>query len=519
MADDFLNGPPTPEEFQRQLQDFMRQHLTNMPQPKTETSGTAETPEPEAPEGEFSFDRKPRDVKAYLDRFVIKQEEAKKVLSVALCDHYHHVRLAREGKDQPNYSKQNIILVGPTGVGKTYLIRNAADLIGVPFVKGDATKFSETGYVGGDVEDLIRELLRRADGDAERAQYGIIYIDEIDKIATASSVNGRDVSGRGVQTNLLKLMEETEVPARSPNDISGQIQAMMDFNARGKKTSNTINTKHILFIVSGAFDGLEKIVQKRLREATIGFSTGHAKSDDGKPLDQIQTRDFIDFGFEPEFIGRLPVRVVCNPLSADDLYTILKSSEGSIIRQYEQTFAAYGIEVLFQDSGLRRIADLAGEEGIGARGLMTICERIFRDFKFELPSTKVRRFVVTDETVDHPGRELQKLLAEHEKEEQTVMRQLVHEFANRFSESYKLTIRFTDAAADRLVATALEQNVPVRDFCATHFKDFQFGLKLIAQNTGRQEFIIDMDAVEHPDKILSDWVVKSYGPRPETKAD
>src|SRR5213083_378607 len=149
----------------------------------------------------------------------------------------------------PNYAKQNIILVGPTGVGKTYLIRSVADLIGVPFVKGDASKFSETGYVGGDVEDLVRELLRRADGDAERAQYGIIYIDEIDKIATSSHVTGRDVSGRGVQTNLLKLMEETEVPARSPQDIAGQIQAMMDLNQRGKKSATNVNTKHILFIV------------------------------------------------------------------------------------------------------------------------------------------------------------------------------------------------------------------------------------------------------------------------------
>src|SRR6185312_12598259 len=162
---------------------------------------------------DFEFKYKPRDVKAYLDRFVIKQDEAKKVLSVAMCDHYHHVRLALKGKEQPNYTKQNIILVGPTGVGKTYLIRCIADLIGVPFVKGDATKFSETGYVGGDVEDLVRELVRRANGDVARAEYGIIYIDEIDKIAAAST-NTRDVSGRGVQTNLLKLMEETEVPVR-----------------------------------------------------------------------------------------------------------------------------------------------------------------------------------------------------------------------------------------------------------------------------------------------------------------
>src|SRR6185369_11280195 len=173
---------PSPEEFQRQLNEFMRQHFSGAaasPSAQSETSGEPEEPPGKPLEDDFKFDYKPRDVKAYLDRFVIKQEEAKKVLSVALCDHYHHVRLALAGKAMPNYAKQNIILIGPTGVGKTYLIRSVADLIGVPFVKGDATKFSETGYVGGDVEDLVRELVRRAEGDIERAQYGIIYIDEI----------------------------------------------------------------------------------------------------------------------------------------------------------------------------------------------------------------------------------------------------------------------------------------------------------------------------------------------------
>src|SRR5580693_7179520 len=257
MENRFFNGPPSPEEFQRQLQEFMRQHLATAAPAKPDLSGTPEDSEGPAPGKDFSFDKKPRDVKAYLDRFVIKQEEAKKVLSVALCDHYHYVRLARQGQGQPNYAKQNVILLGPTGVGKTYLIRNAADLIGVPFVKADATKFSETGYVGADVEDLVRELVRRADNDIERAQYGIIYIDEIDKIAAAANVAGRDVSGRGVQTNLLKLMEETEVPARSPQDMAGQIAAMMEMAQRGKKTASVINTRHILFIVSGAFEGLQ----------------------------------------------------------------------------------------------------------------------------------------------------------------------------------------------------------------------------------------------------------------------
>jgi endopeptidase Clp ATP-binding regulatory subunit ClpX len=508
------NGPPSFEEFQRQMSELMRQHFhspaagtTPQPEPVSGASEAGSKPS----ESEFQFDYTPHEVKDHLDRFVIKQEEAKKVLSVALCDHYHQVRLAMQGKDPSNYAKQNIILIGPTGVGKTYLIRSLADLIGVPFVKADATKFSETGYVGGDVEDLVRDLYRRANGEVKRAQYGIIYIDEIDKIAAVNNAVGRDVSGRGVQTNLLKLMEDTDVSARAPHDIVGQIQAVMEMTQTGRKMPSVINTKHILFIVSGAFDGLEKIVRRRLRQATIGFAAQPQTEESvTEVLEKVQTKDFIDFGFEPEFIGRLPVRVICHPLSVDDLFNILKTSEGSIVRQYEQTFAAYGIEVLFRDDGLRRIAELAAEEQTGARGLMTISERAFRDFKFELPSTQVKRFVVTREVVDNPAAELPKLLTEHEREERAVVRQLVHEFARRFQEAHGLRIRFTEEAADRLASEALAHAKPVRDLCAEKFKDYQFGLRLIAQNTGQQEFELGVDAVDSPDQVLSDWVVTSY---------
>src|SRR3954452_23429676 len=218
---------PSPEELKSKLSEFMKSNFgdkvsfATFTQPETAETGD-EKPTKTEDRGGFGFDFLPRDIKAHLDRFVIKQDEAKKVLSIAVCDHYNHVNYIRqlESEDavraeETEYAKQNVILVGPTGVGKTYLIKHIADLIKVPFVKADATKFSETGYVGGDVEDLVRELVHKADGDVALAQFGIIYIDEIDKIAAASNLGGRDVSGRGVQTTLLKLMEETEVPVRS----------------------------------------------------------------------------------------------------------------------------------------------------------------------------------------------------------------------------------------------------------------------------------------------------------------
>jgi len=503
--------PLSPEEFQRHMESFVRQHLGGQAQFLKPDSAPAATENPSAPTAaDFKFDLKPRDVKAFLDRFVIKQDEAKKVLSVALCDHYNHVRLALSGRAHPNYTKQNVILLGPTGVGKTYLVRCAAELIGVPFVKADATKFSETGYVGGDVEDIVRELLRRADGDVTRAQYGIIYIDEIDKIAAAPNTTGRDVSGRGVQTNLLKLMEETEVPARSPNDMAGQIQAMLEMTRQGKKTPSLINTRHILFIVSGAFTGLEAIIRRRQREAAVGFAAPATKATGDYLFADAGTQDFIEYGFEPEFIGRLPVRVVCHPLNVEDLFTILQSSEGSIIRQYEQDFGAYGIEALFQEDGLRRIAELAAAEKTGARGLLTVCERIFRDFKFELPSTSIRRLVVTRALVDRPVADLAQLAALQRRQESAVLEGVLKEFAARFRDSHGLSLKFTEEAAELLMAEAREKNLPLRDLCAAKFKDFQFGLKLIAANTGQTEFEINRAAAEAPEKTLSDWVVASY---------
>jgi ATP-dependent Clp protease ATP-binding subunit ClpX len=513
---------PTPDEIQRKLSEFMKKEFGDRvvfatpPQPEAvETSPPGE--EPKKRPIEFEFELKPKDIKAHLDRFVIKQEDAKKVLSIAVCDHYNHVKAAERGEELRDYSKQNVILLGPTGVGKTYLIKTIADLIGVPFVKGDATKFSETGYVGGDVEDLIRELMQRGDGNVQLAQYGIVYLDEIDKIATPAHVIGRDVSGRGVQTNLLKLMEETEVPLRSPTDIQAQLQAAFEFQRRGKVKRETINTKHILFIVSGAFDEMLEIVRRRLRQSQIGFASGAADQiDEADVLRESQSEDFIKFGFEPEFVGRLPVRVVLDKLSVDDLYNILKQSEGSVIRQYESSFHAFGIDVLFSDDGLRAIAEHSAQENTGARGLLTICERVLREFKYELPSSTVRQFIVTRELVENAEAELRRILHEPGYEQHELLRQFIHDFERRFEQRHKLRLKIAEDAAEEIAARAMASHKSVSDVCAQLFKDYQFGLNLIKTNTGQTEFTIPKAALADPDKFLSDWVVSSYRKDRET---
>lgn len=483
---------------------------------------------------EFRFAYKPKDVKEHLDQWVIRQDEAKKVLAVALCDHYNHVHKVLEAEkngDDParfsrNYTKQNILLLGPTGVGKTYLIRSLADLIGVPFVKADATKFSETGYVGGDVDDLVRDLVRQADGDVEKAEYGIIYIDEIDKIAGASESGGRDVSGRGVQTNLLKLMEETEVPTRSPNDISGQFQMLMNLSQPGggktRKTRSSINTRHILFVVSGAFEGLTRIISQRRTAGNIGFSPAQPPIENADEeydvLRHVATRDLIKYGFEPEFTGRLPVRVICHQLRSSDLFQILKYSAGSIIQQYRDAFSSYGIDTHYDDQALMAIAELAEQEKTGARGLMNVCERIFRSFKYELPSTSLRTLEVTRELVQFPDKALALLLESVRTEIDHQQLQDLRHFFKSFKSQYGLELSLNSDAEAFLIQQAKALGISVIRHCEERFRDFHFGLQLVHRNTGRKSFELRLEDVGDLEKLLSRWVVESYQ-RPSGPSD
>jgi hypothetical protein len=296
------------------------------------------------------------------------------------------------------------------------------------------------------------------------------------------------------------------------NDLQGQLQAAFEFQKRGKAKRETINTRHILFVVSGAFERLKQQVSRRISQGQIGFSAGPVPVKDTELFQHVTTQDFVEYGFEPEFIGRLPVRVACEELDAADLYNIMRFSEGSLLRQYERAFRAYGIEISFEDEALRLIAEAAAKEKTGARGLLTVFEKLFRDYKYYLAGSGLSQLRVTGELVREPKRVLDRLMAEGQKQETQVSENQALEFAQRFSREHGLEIIFDEAALRRLLERAHSERMTIPELCGHLFKDYQFGLSLIQKNAGQTRFVLTAAAVDEPDKFLSELVVKSYYP-------
>ncbi len=397
-----------PEKLQKEFQDLIQKKFGSKVQILSMTDNFSfekeenkENFSENIPEFTEDFNFKPKEIKNYLDRFVTGQGDAKKALSIAVCDHYNHLKISEKGIDV-NYQKQNLLILGPTGVGKTYLMRLISDLIKVPFIKVDATRFSEIGYMGANVDDVIRDLVQKAGGNRKLASKGIVYVDEVDKLASKQNYGGRDVSGRGVQFGFLRLLENTDVDINASHDMTSQFKTFMNFQKKGKDEKEMVNTKNILFIFSGSFHGLEDIINARLSKKSIGLHSDRKNEDITEVFKKLKTVDLVNFGFEHEFVGRLPVRVSCESLGEMELYEILVNSEHSILYQYEQSFKHYGIKLKFKKRALKLLARKAFEQKTGARALSAVFEEILRPFKFELPSTSIKNLEVNEDLVHNP---------------------------------------------------------------------------------------------------------------------
>ncbi|HOP48212.1 MAG TPA: AAA family ATPase [Desulfobacteraceae bacterium] len=537
-------------------------------------------------ENTSAFDMLPEELESYLDSFVVKQEQAKAVLSTKICTHFNRIFFnmvkpetssasrrspGKKKKTGVGMIKNNVLMIGPTGVGKTYIIRLIAQKLGVPFIKGDATKFSETGYVGGDVEDLVRDLVYEANDNIDLAENGIIYVDEIDKIASHKNIIGHDVSRTGVQRALLKPMEETDVDLKVPHDPISQIQAIEHYRRTGKREKRVVNTKNILFIMSGAFGDLGPIIKKRLQSQGIGFEADVRSTEiPWEILKEVTAQDLIEFGFESEFIGRLPVIVVFDELTKNDLATILKNPNNPIIISKRMDFKAYGIDIKFEEEALIKVAELAAVQKTGARGLVSVFEKVLIPFEKKLPSTDIKTFLVTTEVVDNPETELEKLLKDpysaqstkrfekaKDKEFENIKNYILERadefhrksgldiyerraeliallYLNNFSdinsafddfremhelikveesslvEKLEVNVLFDEGAVDELINQAIETGHDVGFLALQLAERLEYGLKLVKEKSGIESFVIDHEAVTNMDNFVSSLVKKFY---------
>ena len=338
---------------------------------------------------------KPKEIKVKLDEYIIGQENAKKILSVAVYNHFKRITHKMERKeDDVELQKSNVLLVGPTGSGKTLLAQTLAKILNVPLAIADATTLTEAGYVGDDVENVLLKLIKAADYDIETAEHGIIYIDEIDKIARKSENMSitRDVSGEGVQQALLKIIEGTVASVPPQGGRKNPNQEMIE-----------INTKDILFIVGGAFEGLESKVKNRINEKRVGFGleTAETKLDDLTLFENVLPEDLVKFGLIPELIGRLPIITALHGLDEEAMIKILTEPKNSLVKQYQKYFEMENVELVFEKDAIEEIAKLALKRKIGARGLRSIIEGVMIDLMYEIPSKKeVSKVIITKEAVD-----------------------------------------------------------------------------------------------------------------------